>query len=1120
MKFLLKLLLFSTWMIIISVGVNAATFYSRQTGNWSQTTTWSTASCGGGSAASVPSTNDVVFICNAHVVSVTANANVTSVTVQNGGTLTSGTSGGGANKTLTISGNFILLNGGTYNHNNNQVAATTIFAGVETFEAGSTFNVTKWSGTTASMITGCNSNFGNLILNWNPGMFYWNNNGLGYTLSVLGNFTVNNACATYLDDTNGNKTFTFGGNVIVDNGYLRFKQSGTGNIIINLSGVLQMLNSSFVYGIYQQNGNLNFNMGSVDLAVGTFYGIFNGDGLPTFNIAGVYKQTAGDFRGIQNNATFLAGVPNFQIGSVNFTGGVFIANYSCNPVSSTISYVVAGNMNISFSNTTDLFAIHRLATLSTTAATAKLFMQVGGDFTVSGVLGEFNSNNATGAETINLLGSFYVSGGNNYFNVIPNYGANGHASTFTVNSNISISGGNTYLSSESGLLTANLQGNLTVSGGALTMKGSSGVATINLANNFLQSSGNITIYNNATIASGDAITWNVNGNFTQSGGVISFSTNTVSPAINTLNLKGGSYTLGAGGSMTRAGAGTASVFGVLNFNRVGTISMSRSGTHDIQQVKQNILGNCLLDVVSGNLQIASHTSASTDLLVVHPAATLNLNANQLFSNVTSANSGISLLSTARLRTSHASGFFNNTSVAAISNVGAMNFYLDQTSVVEYYGIGNQVLTGINVGVTTSNNHKYGVLEINNTGSGTFITPTNLPAPVNAVYIRQELRLTNGIVNLAGAAGNPANGGRTVYVERADPSAITRTNGFLRSEAQNHSGALNWNISNVIGTYIVPFAYTASQYIPLIYTLSSGNVGAVNFATYHTGSSNLPWPPAIANLNSEIGLLPDNRDATVDRFWNVSTSSSGLATIEFNYLASELPPTPYNDATLMRAQNYNFGTNKWQAALPVQSATANKVNVNGVNSQSDWALANNISPLPVSWLYFNAASEEKKVHLTWATASEINNDYFLVERSVDMIHLETLNKVKGAGNSSQISSYEFFDNIPLPNISYYRLRQVDFDGKEELTKWVAIYRKSGDGGSVSVGPNPTSDFIYVSGLQGSFKLMMFDAVGKLIMENQLSNPTEKINIAHLPNGIYSAQFISEEIGVITTKIIKH
>lgn len=1119
MKLLNKIVLLSVFLMVTCVVANAATFYSRQTGNWSQTSTWSTASCGGVSAGSVPGINDVVFICGSHTVSVTANAQITSVTVQNGGTLTTGTTGGGANKTLTISGNFILLSGGTYIHNNNQVAATTVFAGTESFAIGSNFRVTKWSSTAASIVTGCSSNFGNLSLEWNPGAFYWNNDGLGYTRNILGNFLVNNDCATYLDVTNGNKVFTIGGDLTVDAGFLRFKQSGTGDATINVGGTVRILNTSYVYGIYQQNGLLKFNAGSIDQSAGIFYGVYNGDGNAEFTVAGSWKQSGGDFRAIQNNVTYTAGVPSFQIGNVNYSGGVFIGNYSCNTVSSTISFVVTGNMNVAFSSTTDLFAIHRLATLGTTAATAKLFFQVGGDLNISGVLGEFNSNNATGEETINVLGSIIISGGNNYFNVIPDYANNGHLVLFTLTGNMNVSGGNNYLSAETGTLTANLLGNLTVSGGNLTFKGSPGVASINLSNNYLQTAGILNIYNDALLGSSSPVDFTINGNFTQSGGTINFSNNLSATGMNAIHLKGANYTIGSSGIMTSAGAGVSTNFGVLNFNRNGTITFNRSGSHDLQQVKQNVLSNCILDVAVGNLQVASHVTPATDLLVVQSAAILNLNANQIYSNSSSANSGISLLSGSRLRITHASGFYNNTSIAALSNVGAMNFNLDQNSIVEYYGTSNQVLTGINVGLATTNAHKYGILEINNTGVGTYITPTNLPTSTNGVYVRQELRLTNGIVNLAGAAGNPLNGGRTVFVERSHPSAITRTNGFLRSEAQDHSGSLNWNIANVTGTYTIPFAFSPTQYIPLVYTLSAGNAGQIDFATYHTGSNNLPWPPSISNLNSEIGLTPDNRDATVDRFWRVSTSGATTATLELNYLDSELPPAPYNNSVELRAQNYNFGTNKWQPSLPGQSATSYKVNVNGINNQSDWALANLNAPLPVDWLYFNATLEKDIVHLNWATASEVNNDFFLVERSKNMQDAEVIEKVEGVGNSSTVTVYETKDMKPFTNTSYYRIRQVDQDGTEEFTNWVAIYRKEGSGVSVVVGPNPTSDFIDVSGLTSPFQLMLYDATGKLILHHEKINVAESINIAHLPVGVYSARFFSEETGWFTMKIMK-
>ena len=1117
---LFKIVLLSSFLLmVVFVDVKAATYYSRQTGAWNQTTTWSTASCGGAAAASLPGASDVVFICNAHVVSVTANSNVSSVTVQNGGTLTTGTAGGGANRTLTISGNFILLSGGTYIHNNNQIAATTIFAGTESFALGSMFRVEKWSSTAASLVTNCSSNFGDLFLNWNPGGFYWNNNGLGYTRTILGTFTVTNACATYLDDTNGNKTFTIGGNLVVNNGYLRFKQSGTGDVIINIGAAVQISNSSFVYGLYQNNGTLNFNAASVDLSSGNVYGIYNGDGNPTYTISGNFKQTGGDFRGIQNNATYTAGVPTFQLGSVNYSGGVFIGNYSCNTVSSTILFTVTNNLNITFTAITDLFAIHRLATLGTTAATAKLNMLVGGDMNISGTTGEFNSNTATGTEQIAISGALNISGGNNYFNVIPDYGGNGHAVTFTLNGNLNVSGGTSYLSAEAGLLTANLLGITTLSAGTFNFKGRPGAATVNLTNSYTQTGGQLNLYNNLLVASSDAIACTMNGNFTQSNGIINFSTSSASTGLNTLNLKGSTYTLGSLGNMTRAGAGTVGTFGVLNFNRAGTINMSRSGTHDIQQVKQNVLAACTLDVVSGNLQVASHATAATDYLTVNSAAVLNLNANQIFSNASAANSGITLQNNARLRTSHASGFYNNTNVAALNNLGLMNFQLDQNSIVEYYGISNQALTGINLGLATTTNHKYGILEINNTGVGTFVTPTNLPTAINAVYVRQELRLSNGIINLAGAAGNPINGGRTVFVERADPTAITRTNGFLRSEAQDHSGALNWNVSSVSGTYTVPFAFNASQYIPVIYILNSGNAGDIDFATYHTAANNLPWPPAIGNLNSEIGLTPDNRDATVDRFWRVNASGSAAADIEFNYLLSELPIAPYNNASQIRAQNYNFGVNKWQPALPAQSTGTYRVNVAGITSQSDWALANNISPLPVEWLYFNAHSEKNNVRLNWATAVEINNDYFLIERSKNMSELEVIGKVAGAGSTSQPQLYQAVDANPYDGVSYYRLRQVDFNGAEEATNWIMVNRKSKEKSQVNIWPNPFTDVITLGAWEDYSTLQIVDMNGKLIVQSSLRNSNGVIDLKNLSKGMYMANFIKEDGIVTSLKFVK-
>ncbi len=94
-------------------------------------------------------------------------------------------------------------------------------------------------------------------------------------------------------------------------------------------------------------------------------------------------------------------------------------------------------------------------------------------------------------------------------------------------------------------------------------------------------------------------------------------------------------------------------------------------------------------------------------------------------------------------------------------------------------------------------------------------------------------------------------------------------------------------------------------------------------------------------------------------------------------------------------------------------------------------------LPVSLLYFNAELTESNVALSWSTASEINNDYFTVQRSGDGEVFENVSTVKGSGNSTQIRYYNFSDEKPYSGLNYYRLKQTDFDGKYSYSSLVAV-----------------------------------------------------------------------------------
>jgi hypothetical protein len=117
-------------------------------------------------------------------------------------------------------------------------------------------------------------------------------------------------------------------------------------------------------------------------------------------------------------------------------------------------------------------------------------------------------------------------------------------------------------------------------------------------------------------------------------------------------------------------------------------------------------------------------------------------------------------------------------------------------------------------------------------------------------------------------------------------------------------------------------------------------------------------------------------------------------------------------------------------------------------------------LPVDLGDFKAkVIEDSKVQLNWITYSEINNDYFTVERSEDGLNFEPVLKVSGIGNSTELNSYEAIDTKPLPGISYYRLKQTDYDGKETIEDKILTVRLRGRDSPFTVYPNPSDGFSF-------------------------------------------------------------
>lgn len=117
-----------------------------------------------------------------------------------------------------------------------------------------------------------------------------------------------------------------------------------------------------------------------------------------------------------------------------------------------------------------------------------------------------------------------------------------------------------------------------------------------------------------------------------------------------------------------------------------------------------------------------------------------------------------------------------------------------------------------------------------------------------------------------------------------------------------------------------------------------------------------------------------------------------------------------------------------------------------------------NPLPVELLSFGVKmKEDKTADIRWSTASEINNDYFTIERSANGLNFKELSRVKGAGNSNQVLNYHSADESPMGGISYYRLKQTDFNGTYAYSAIVQLKNDNtvADAARVNIYPNPTS-----------------------------------------------------------------
>ncbi len=183
-------------------------------------------------------------------------------------------------------------------------------------------------------------------------------------------------------------------------------------------------------------------------------------------------------------------------------------------------------------------------------------------------------------------------------------------------------------------------------------------------------------------------------------------------------------------------------------------------------------------------------------------------------------------------------------------------------------------------------------------------------------------------------------------------------------------------------------------------------------------------------------------------------------------------------------------------------------------------------LPIELLSFSGKYLEKtnEALLEWITASEINNDYFTIERSTDGITFESIAFIKGAGNSSSSKSYNFIDDNLNDGINYYRLKQTDFDGKYSYSNIIMIATNKNE--ELTIHPNPAGEYIQLgfnNSIEGETTINIFDARGRLVF-NKIILPNSAKNNAIIETsdfiaGIYFVTITNNKSEILKAKFIK-
>lgn len=378
---------------------------------------------------------------------------------------------------------------------------------------------------------------------------------------------------------------------------------------------------------------------------------------------------------------------------------------------------------------------------------------------------------------------------------------------------------------------------------------------------------------------------------------------------------------------------------------------------------------------------------------------------------------------------------------------------------------NLVIDNSSTGVTTNNDISINAAATVTLTRGAFYLNTN------------KLTLNNT------AAGAITAGSSTAYVVSESNIAI-------------NTSVIQWKMGATTGAHVFPFGVSGS-YIPFTFNKTTAGSADISVSTRATATSdNTPWAgtssvAAVGNMTSVFGGSAIK--SVIDRWWDITASAAVTGNLTFSYRGSENTMTTSPTGSIS-AQHWD-GT-IWNTKVGSGTGVTSGVGtatVTGASTFSPWVLVASSQPLPIELISFDASCKDNEMLLNWTTASEQNNDYFTVEKSIDGLNFIQLKVVQGAGNSSAIKTYSMTDPAPYASTNYYRLKQTDFDGTVIYSNILAAEKCKSDKPTIAVSyKNDRNTLLHiVSDEAKAYKAHLIDATGQLLL-------TEKYDIGEGEN----------------------